>query len=103
MATRGVTYPCNTFIAGIRTEVRCGGGCTCNRLIGFSNRNGFYNRKLFLISIIVSIQRKGFFKIVIKLIFREGFDLFETDTFRLTCGTYAEPYLYGYSGGGVGK
>ena len=22
---------------------------------------------------------------------------------RLTCGTYAEPYLYGYSGGGVGK
>ena len=22
---------------------------------------------------------------------------------KLTCGTYAEPYLYGYSGGGVGK
>nr|DAS73553.1 MAG TPA: hypothetical protein [Caudoviricetes sp.] len=24
-------------------------------------------------------------------------------TVKLTCGTYAEPYLYGYSGGGVGK
>ena len=37
------------------------------------------------------------------VLFRSFVIRYCTMKLRLTCGTYAEPYLYGYSGGGVGK